>query len=94
MKEFDKVKFKLATVMAVADADQPEDTPIRIRGMVRNFGAPASRGFLQVASPPGDAPSISKEASGRLELARWITAPENPRTESRKLSASSFLRRA
>lgn len=80
LKKHDSAKPKLPTIMAVAEGDRPEDTPIRIRGMVRNFGAPAPRGFLRVASLPGETTSIPEENSGRLELARWITSPDNPLT--------------
>ena len=81
LAKWEKKKPKLPTVMAVADKDKAEDTPVRIRGMVRNFGAPAPRGFLQVTLPSSkNQEPIPENRSGRGELARWITGPTNPLT--------------
>lgn len=65
--------------MSVADDSAPEDARIHIRGSIRNLGASVPRGFIQAALH-GHAPGIPAEASGRLQLAQWITSRENPLT--------------
>ncbi|MCX6849652.1 MAG: DUF1553 domain-containing protein, partial [Verrucomicrobia bacterium] len=65
--------------MSVAEDSAPEDAKIHIRGSVRNLGASVPRGFIQAALH-GNAPGIPAEASGRLQLAQWITSRENPLT--------------
>ena len=57
------------------------DLHIRIRGETKNHGEKTPRGFLQVVSWNGVAqPSIPAHQSGRVQLAEWITAKENPLT--------------
>ena len=65
--------------MSVADDSVPEDARIHIRGSIRNLGASVPRGFIQAALH-GNAPGIPVEASGRLQLAQWITSRDNPLT--------------
>jgi len=65
--------------MSVADDSAPEDAKIHIRGSTRNLGASVPRGFIQAALH-GNAPGIPAEASGRMQLAQWITSRENPLT--------------
>ena len=65
--------------MSVADDTAPEDAKIHIRGSTRNLGGSVPRGFIQAALH-GNAPGIPAEASGRLQLAQWITSRENPLT--------------
>ncbi len=65
--------------MSVAEDTVPEDAKIHIRGSTRNLGASVPRGFIQAALH-GDTHAIPAEASGRLQLAQWITSPENPLT--------------
>jgi len=68
-------------VMSVADDEVPEDSPIHIRGSIRNLGDTVPRGFLQVAMKPGNAaPSLPVDSSGRLQFAQWVTSAENPLT--------------
>ena len=65
--------------MTVRDRAKPADTKVAIRGNFRERGDVAPRGFLSavhVANPP----KIDPKLSGRLELAQWITSPENPLT--------------
>jgi hypothetical protein len=52
---------------------------VALRGDRRAPGALAPRRFLQVVAGEGHAP-VTTPQSGRLELARWITAKENPLT--------------
>src|SRR6056297_352205 len=65
--------------MAVRDADKISDMEIRIRGVASSKGQRVPRGFLSVVSYPGQ-PQVSDDQSGRLELAQWITSPQNPLT--------------
>jgi hypothetical protein len=54
---------------------------INLRGDPEKLGLEVPRGFLSVLEngslPPA---SLSTETSGRLELANWITSPQNPLT--------------
>ncbi len=71
---------KRALAMSVREATgEIGDTEIRIRGVARNLGAKAPRGFLQVAAH-GAVPKFSPGESGRRELADWIASAENPLT--------------
>ena len=66
--------------MGMADRAEPFDSQILIRGEEDNPTAErVSRGFVQVIRT-GDEEQISADQSGRLQLARWITSPENPLT--------------
>jgi hypothetical protein len=65
--------------MAVREADVITDEEIRIRGVASSKGERVPRGFLQVAAYEGQ-PEIPGDQSGRLELAQWITSPQNPLT--------------
>lgn len=67
------------SAMAAADAEKIEDCAIRIRGSVHHRGEVVPRGVLQVATI-GEPPTMPADASGRLELARWIASPTNPLT--------------
>lgn len=68
-------------VMAVSEAEEIADTPIRIRGVARNFGQTVPRGYLQIAwTGNGPMPPIAEGDSGRLGLADWIVSPDNPLT--------------
>lgn len=77
-------KQKLATgprrprVMAPTEAE-PVNLPIHHRGSVHHRGEVVPRGVWSLAfsAPVGAMPS---DASGRRELADWLTAPENPLT--------------
>jgi hypothetical protein len=64
--------------MGVLDG-QPQNSPVYARGELEGRGEVVPRGFVQVLSRPGT-PGISGTSSGRLELANWLTAPENPLT--------------
>jgi hypothetical protein len=69
-----------ARPMALAVEDQkPTDLQIHIRGSHLTLGARAPRGFLRAVSVSAPAP-IAEGASGRSELASWISEPGNPFT--------------
>jgi hypothetical protein len=52
---------------------------ILIRGEVDHRGDTVPRGFVTVLTS-GTPPPMPADKSGRLELAQWLTAPENPLT--------------
>jgi cytochrome c553 len=55
------------------------DSPLYTRGDVDKPGEKVPRGFAEILTK-GRAPAIPAETSGRLQLADWLTAPENPTT--------------
>ncbi len=63
--------------MAVEDVPSPEPTHIFLRGNSGNPGALAPAHFLSCLGGGAD---LYKDGSGRLELARDITSPDNPLT--------------
>ncbi|MCE9566430.1 MAG: DUF1549 domain-containing protein [Planctomycetes bacterium] len=65
--------------ISVVEEKAIEDAKIHVRGSVHNLGALAPRGVLQVATI-GSTPVFPKDASGRKELAEWISSAENPLT--------------
>jgi hypothetical protein len=66
------------SAMGVKDG-KAVDTAIAIRGESAKRGETVKRGFLAAPSicPP---PEINRSASGRLELAQWLTSKNNPLT--------------
>lgn len=64
--------------MGVAEGS-PQDCPIRIDGEAYKRGDVPPRGDFRIAGLSG-LPGISRDASGRLQLARWIVSPDNPLT--------------
>lgn len=76
-----KPSFKYADdaplAMGVRDAKKIEDCKLNIDGESKKLGAAIPRGFLSAC---GGGPITEKTQSGRLELARWLTSPQNPLT--------------
>ena len=71
---------RAAQALAVAE-DRPVDVPVHLRGSHLTLASNAvPRGFVRVVAERAAPPPIPPERSGRLELARWLTAPENPLT--------------
>ncbi len=64
--------------MGVQDKDVPADVPVLVRGELSKPAQKVPRGVLQVIQP--SAPTIPSDASGRLQLARWMASAENPLT--------------
>lgn len=67
-------------VMAPKEA-LPRDLRIHLRGNRFTLGDLVQRGFLQILTETPDARRrLPSNQSGRLELARWISSPNNPLT--------------
>jgi Protein of unknown function (DUF1553)/Protein of unknown function (DUF1549)/Planctomycete cytochrome C len=66
-------------VHGVRDAKAVADTEVRLRGEAEKLGPTVARGFLTAFEVPG-APKVNPTQSGRLELAGWLTSPNNPLT--------------
>jgi len=84
--EVDKSKQELAALLDAAPFDMaygvaegtPRNSRLQIRGEPEKLGEEVPRGFLKIL---GDGPLPKNLAgSGRLELAQWLTRPENPLT--------------
>jgi cytochrome c553 len=56
------------------------DAPIYLRGEVTERGPTVPRGVVQVLALNAPAPKMPADQSGRLELAQWLTSPQNPLT--------------
>ncbi len=66
--------------MGMQDQDAPFDSQVLVRGEVNApTGTPVPRGFVQVIQTNDERP-IPDSQSGRLQMARWMTSPENPMT--------------
>ena len=68
-------------IISVRDHPPEErgDLRVHLRGSYKKLGELAPRRFLQIIAGENHAP-IETEASGRLELARWIASADNPLT--------------
>lgn len=71
-------------VITIRPEKSPADIPIHIRGSVHRLGEVVPRGFLSCINshePELDRRiRIQPQENGRLELAQWLVAPENPLT--------------
>jgi hypothetical protein len=65
--------------MTVRDEAKPGDVPLSLRGDVHSPGPLVPRGFPEVIEI-AYRPEFSDKSSGRLELARWLTAEDHPLT--------------
>ncbi|HVU85711.1 MAG TPA: PSD1 and planctomycete cytochrome C domain-containing protein [Pirellulales bacterium] len=75
----DPIALGQAAALGVRDAQTVGDTEIRVRGEAEKLGPKVPRGFLSAVSF-AEAPAINPAQSGRLELAAWLTSPQNPLT--------------
>lgn len=67
-------------VMAVEEHEDLGDSPVYIRGSIRNLGKLVPRGFIQAAYHDAAPKAIPAKESGRVQLAQWITSSKNPLT--------------
>ena len=65
-----------AIALSVMD-DVTVDLPVFSRGSFESGQEPVPRGYLRVVDR-GTAAVPTPDRSGRLELARWLTSPEQP----------------
>ncbi|MEX2168538.1 MAG: PSD1 and planctomycete cytochrome C domain-containing protein [Pirellulales bacterium] len=75
--EYDRPTFTQA--MSVQDVAEPHDAPIYVRGNFKTPGEMVPRGFLSAICEESS-PPIAEGASGRIELAQWLTSEQNPVT--------------
>ncbi|VTR95323.1 probable xanthan lyase : Uncharacterized protein OS=Singulisphaera acidiphila (strain ATCC BAA-1392 / DSM 18658 / VKM B-2454 / MOB10) GN=Sinac_5710 PE=4 SV=1: PSCyt1: PSCyt2: PSD1 [Gemmata massiliana] len=79
LKKLQTTGPKREMAMSVVEESVIEDTKVHVRGSVHNLGEVAPRGFVTVALY-GTPPTVSKNHSGRAELADWIASKDNPLT--------------
>lgn len=70
----------VAFAMSVTDVSEPVDGHLHIRGSIRNLGPVVPRGLLSVCCEDSPALELSKNESGRLQLAEWMASPDHPLT--------------
>ena len=83
LKTLNANKPEIPKAMVAADhsGERLGDLHIRIRGETKNLGSIAPRGFLQVTTRSNtNASSIPADQSGRIQLAQWLTDPDQPLT--------------
>jgi cytochrome c553 len=78
LEKVDEEGRALPLAMGVADRPAIADAPLLERGEIGRPGKPVPRGFPRVLGVVGE--DIPPDRSGRLELARWLTHPDNPLT--------------
>lgn len=78
-KELEDATPEFPRAMGVRDSGDIADLPIHIRGSHWTLGDTVPRRFLRAIAGDKQAP-LSKESSGRLELARWLTGKNHPLT--------------
>jgi hypothetical protein len=78
-KQLEDATPEYPRAMGVREAKEIADIPIHIRGSHWTLGEIAPRGFLRAVSTH-ERPAIDESASGRLQLARWITREDHPLT--------------
>lgn len=80
VKELKKKLPPYQMVMAVAEGT-PTDLAVHIRGNHLTLASDVvPRAMPKILTSVHEGPMVSAEASGRLELARWLASPENPLT--------------
>jgi hypothetical protein len=67
-------------IMGVKDGTITNQLPIHIRGSYLTLGNMVERGFPEVMRVSLSRTEFPANQSGRLELAQWMAAPENPLT--------------
>lgn len=69
----------VSLAMGVIDRAEPFDAQLLIRGEEDNVSDRVPRGYVQVIKTDDEQP-MPADSSGRLEVAEWMTSPENPLT--------------
>ncbi len=77
---FESTSIDETACMGVGEGDILTSLLIHIRGSHLNLGQPVDRDFPTVMQSPDQHTAIPKEASGRLELAKWLTSGNHPLT--------------
>jgi len=78
--QIERIPAHKTYAMGVRDYGEPQDVPIYYRGdLTKPTDAVVPRGFLRIVNL-SETPTIPTNSSGRLQLAQWITNPENPLT--------------
>lgn len=78
-KQLEAATPEFPRAMGVREGDKVEDVPVHLRGSHWTLGEKTARGFIQVLAGEG-APAMPADASGRLQLAQWMTAKDHPLT--------------
>ncbi|MBP9224768.1 MAG: PSD1 domain-containing protein [Verrucomicrobiales bacterium] len=78
LRKFDTDGNALTQAMGVKEGD-PHDIPVYLRGELGTPGETVKRGFVSFLDH-GTTPKIPATQSGRLELAQWLTDPDNSLT--------------
>ncbi len=78
LKELENQHFDLESAWAVVDGENPGDARMMIAGEPNRLGDVSPRGFIAYLNP--EKPEIAKDQSGRIALARWVAAKDNPLT--------------
>jgi hypothetical protein len=74
------IRFTTASNIAMGVvADEPRDCAIRLRGEPQDLGDDVRRGDWQIPGLPRG-PQVAATSGGRLELAQWLTAADQPLT--------------
>ena len=80
-RELSKLPVPENLAMGVVEAAESQAMRVNIGGDPHTLGDPVDRGFVQVLYPAGEEiPQIGPGASGRLQLAEWLTRSDNPLT--------------
>ncbi len=82
-KEIEKLQRERPPVpdaYAVQDDDAPADAKVFIKGEPERVGETVPRRWLELFGAQPLPPDAAGKTSGRLQLANWITSPENPLT--------------
>jgi len=78
--QIERVPAYKSYAMGVRDYNEAQDLPVFYRGeLSKPTDAVVPRGFLRIVNL-SDTPAIPTNSSGRLQLAEWITNPDNPLT--------------
>ena len=77
--QLERIAAHKTYAMGVRDYDEPQDSPVYYRGDLTKPMGTVPRGFPRIVAL-SNPPVIPPTESGRLQLAQWITDPENPLT--------------